>query len=483
MTKQTNFQNILIGAIICFLTLALATQASARKDKFLLLKDIGRIETTAGKSVILQSEQNIRRISIANPDIADVTLLSRNQVYLNGKKIGTTTLSLWGANEGLLHVFDVVVTRDVTGLKRLIRQVLPNESDIRINAASGSLSLSGAVKDPESVTTSIALAEAYAPGKVINLMKVCGVQQVMLEVRVAEVSKSVLKRLGLNLAYIKSGQLLDGEVFYTFLNSLTGFNDQGNFSLAENIDSAFTFKAGGASWSGFVDALKQNGLLKVLAEPNVVCQSGQSGSFLAGGEIPIPVPQGLGTVGIEYREFGVSLEFKPTVLGNGRINVKVRPEVSELDYNNGTTISGTRVPALTTRRVETTVELAEGQSFAIGGLIKDTMRETLDKFPLLGDVPVLGMLFRSSEFQKNLSELVVIVTPHLVEPLDGSKISLPTDKIIEPNDVEFYLLGKMQGKQPNTPTTTATAGTNARNINIGEHKGFDGEVGHTMSAQ
>lgn len=480
MTKQTTTQNLLIAVSICFLVFVLITPASAQSDKFLLLKDIGRIETPAGKSVILQSERNIRRISIANPEIADVTLLSKSQVYLNGKTIGTTTLSLWGANNGLLHVFDVVITRDVTGLKRLIRQVLPNEPDIRINAASESLSLSGAVKDPESVSTSLALAEAYAPGKVINLMKVCGVQQVMLEVRVAEVSKSVLKRLGINIAYIKSGQLLDGEVFYTFLNSLTGFNDSGNFTLADNIDSAFTFEAGGASWSGFVDALKQNGLLKVLAEPNVVCQSGQKGSFLAGGEIPIPVPQGLGTVGIEYREFGVSLEFKPTVLGNGRINIQVRPEVSELDFTNGIVLSGTRVPAFTSRRVETTVELGAGQSFAIGGLIKDTMRETMDKFPLLGDVPVLGMLFRSSEFQKNLSELVVIVTPHLVEPVDGSKLSLPTDKIIEPNDLEFYLLGKMQGKSPETPTTTTEA---AQNINFGEHKGFDGEVGHTMSAQ
>lgn len=479
MTKQTTIRNLLIAVSICFLAFVLITPVSAKSDKFLLLKDIGRIETPAGKSVILQSERNIRRISIANPEIADVTLLSRNQVYLNGKTIGTTTLSLWGANEGLLHVFDVVVSRDITGLKRLIRQVLPNEPDIKINSASQSLSLSGAVKDPESVSTSLALAEAYAPGKVINLMKVCGVQQVMLEVRIAEVSKSVLNRIGINLAYIKTGQLLDGEVFYSFLNSLTGFDDNGSFRLADNINSAFTFRAGGANWSGFVDALKQNGLLKVLAEPNVVCQSGQTGSFLAGGEIPIPVPQGLGTVGIEYREFGVSLEFKPTVLGNGRINVKVRPEVSELDYTNGISIAGARVPALTTRKVETTVELGTGQSFAIGGLIKDTMRESMDKFPLLGDVPVLGMLFRSSEYQKNLSELVIIVTPHLVEPVDGSKLSLPTDSIIEPTDIEFYVLGKMQGKKPDAQHETIGA---SQDINLGSHKGFDGEVGHTMSA-
>ena len=480
MTIQTTIRNLFLAAVICFLAFLLSTQAVAQGDKFLLLKDIGRIETQVNKSVILESERKIYRISIANPEVADVNLLSRNQVYLNGKCIGTTTLSLWGAKGRLLHVFDVVVSRDVTGLKRLIRQVLPNEPDIKIDAASDSLSLSGLVNDPESISTSIALAEAYAPGKVINLMKVCGVQQVMLEVRIAEVSKSVLKRIGINIAYIKTGQLLDGEVFYSFLNALTGFDDKGNFQLGENVNSAFTFRAGGANWSGFVDALKQNGLLKVLAEPNVVCQSGQSGSFLAGGEIPVPVPQGLGTVGIEYREFGVSLEFKPTVLGNGRINVTVRPEVSELDFTNSVVIAGTRVPGFTTRRVETTVELGTGQSFAIGGLIKDSMRENIDKFPFIGDIPILGMLFRSSEFQKNLSELVVIVTPHLVEPVDGSKLSLPTDRIIEPNDLEFYLLGKMQGKKSEAQKRTEGV---TRTINFGEHKGFDGEIGHTMSAK
>ncbi|SIN79993.1 type II and III secretion system protein family protein [Halodesulfovibrio marinisediminis] len=474
MTSQITIRKFVVVLAVLFLGVALSSQALAKKKKYLELRKIDRIEAAVGKSQILYSDRNISRISIADPNIADVNLLSLHQVYLNGKSVGTTTLSLWNQNGVLVHVFDVVISRDVTSLKRLIRKVLPDESDIKVDGANGSLTLSGVVKSPESVTTAVSLAQAYAPDKVVNLLKVGGVQQVMLEVRIAEVSKSVLKRIGINIAYIKSGQLLDGEVFYTFLNSLTGFDDSGNFRLSENIDSAFSFRAGGANWSGFVDALKQNGLLKVLAEPNVVCQSGKNGSFLAGGEIPIPVPQGLGTVGIEYRDFGVSLDFKPTVLGNGRINIAVRPEVSELDYTNAISVSGTRVPAITTRRVETSVELGNGQSFAIGGLISDSMRETIDKFPLLGDVPILGMLFRSSEFRKNLSELVVIVTPHLVEPVDGSKLTLPTDKIIEPNDIEFYVLGKMQGKKPKTRIVTP--------INFSNSSGFDGEVGHTITA-
>lgn len=475
MTSQTMIRNFVVVVAALFLGVVLSSSALAKKNKFLLLKNIDRIETAVGTSQILQSQRIISRVSIADPEIADVNLLSRSQVYLNGKTIGTTTLSLWGPNGVLMHVFDVSVTRDVTSLKRLIRKVLPDEPDIRVDAASGSLTLSGVVKNPDSVTTAVSLAQAYAPDKVVNLIKVGGVQQVLLEVRIAEVSKSVLKRIGINIAYIKSGQLLDGEVFYTFLNSLTGFDEDGTFQLSDNLNSAFTFRANGANWSGFVDALKQNGLLKVLAEPNVVCQSGKNGSFLAGGEIPIPVPQGLGTVGIEYRDFGVSLDFKPTVLGNGRINIAVRPEVSELDYNNAISVSGTRVPAITTRRVETSVELGNGQSFAIGGLIRDSMRESIDKFPFIGDIPILGMLFRSSEFQKNLSELVVIVTPHLVEPVDGSKLTLPTDNVIEPNDIEFFVLGKMQGKKPATRITTP--------INFNKSSGFDGEVGHTISAE
>lgn len=485
MRRYPILRKIVVLVSLCCLAAMVPVCVHAQSDKLLSLENIKQIEVQTGKSLVLESKRNIYRISVANPEIADVTLLSRKQVYLNGKTMGTTTLSLWGANDNLLHVFDVLVTRDVTRLKEIMRKLLPDEADIRIDSANESVTLSGIVNNPMSVSTAVSLAEAYAPQKVINLLSVGGVQQVMLEVRVAEVSKSVLKRLGFNFAYLNAGQLLNGEVFYSFLNSLTGFDDQGDFRLSNKVGSAFTFKNSSASWSVFIDALKQNGLIKVLAEPNVVCQSGQSGSFLAGGEIPIPIPQGLGTVAIEYRPFGVGLEFKPTVLGNGRINISVRPEVSELDATNAINLNGATIPAITTRRVETNVELGAGQSFAIAGLIKDSLRESIDKFPGLGDVPVLGALFSSSEFQKNLSELVVIVTPHLVEPVDGSKLSLPTEKVIEPNDIEFYLFGQMQGDPPPPPANaTSDSGAQAeiQISGITTLKGFDGEVGHTMSA-
>jgi pilus assembly protein CpaC len=210
------------------------------------------------------------------------------------------------------------------------------------------------------------------------------------------------------------------------------------------------FSGGGATWTVFIDALKEDGLVKVLAEPTLIALSGKSAYFLAGGEYPIPVPQGgvggATTITIDYKSFGVGLKFTPTVLSSGKINMQVAPEVSELDFSNAVTIQGYVVPALTTRRVATTIELADGQSFAIAGLLREDLREIVQKFPVLGDIPILGVLFRSTYYQKNESELVIIVTPHLVKPLDMAKQTLPTDSFIEPDDFEFYLLGSLEGR-------------------------------------
>lgn len=468
----------LMIAVVVLILLPVNVQAKDMQP--LRMNEIDRIEVSVGKSVILESFANVRKVSVAQPDIADVMILTPREIYLNGKSSGVTTLTLWGNKDRLLAALDVVVRQDTTSLKRILNTLLPNEDNLQIITANQSISVAGTVHDPSSIDTAMSLAEAYAPGKVINLVNVGGVQQVMLEVRIAEVSRSVLRRLGINLAYINTGQLLNGEVFYTFLNSLTGFNEDGEFVLSPNVNSAFTFRdGGGGNWSAFIDALKDNGLVKVLAEPNVICLSGQTGSFLAGGEIPVPVPQGLGTVAIDYRPFGVGLTFKPTVLGDGRINIEVRPEVSELDYTNAISLNGATIPAITTRRVETSIELHSGQTFAVAGLVRDSMRESISKFPGLGDVPVLGMLFRSSEFQKSMSELVIIVTPHLVKPLDMAKQTLPTDGLIEPNDVEFYIQGKLEGT-PSAEKKPETMGEKGPEVTAGT-EGFDGRVGHTVS--
>src|SRR5207249_12080066 len=222
--------------------------------------------------------------------------------------------------------------------------------------------------------------------------------------------------------------------------------------LSQAINALFRFNSGSASWTGFIDALKQHNVVKILAEPSLVTLSGQEASFLAGGEFPYPVPQALGTTTIKFKQFGVAVLFKPTVLSNSKISVAVTPEVSELDFANAISIQGFLIPSITTRRASTVVELGDGQSFAIAGLLRDTVREQISKFPMLGDIPILGALFRSSSFQKNETELIIIVTPHLVKPLHVAKQSLPTDFYVEPNDLEFYLMGQTEGSSPGPQT-------------------------------
>jgi pilus assembly protein CpaC len=246
--------------------------------------------------------------------------------------------------------------------------------------------------------------------------------------------------------------------------------------IGSNVTGVLRFFVNGVPWTVLIDALKQNGLLKILAEPTLITLSGQQANFLAGGEIPIPVPGGLGTVGIQYKPFGVGLGFTPTVLSSGKIHMTVTPEVSEPDVSNAVAVLGTFVPGFSVRRVSTTIELGDGQSFAIAGLLKEDVREVVSKFPILGDLPIIGVLFRSSEFQKRESELIVIVTPHLVKPLDTSKQPLPTDQFIEPNDFEFYLLGRMEGKYapPEEPKYTKPT------VSKGKEEKPDKNFGHIL---
>ncbi len=237
--------------------------------------------------------------------------------------------------------------------------------------------------------------------------------------------------------------------------------------------------AAGATWTGFIDALKENGLTKVLAEPTLITLSGRSASFLAGGEFPIPVPQSSGgggtTITIEYKTFGVGLNFTPTVLGNGKISMMVNPEVSELDFTRAVSLQGYIIPSVNTRRVSTVIELGDGQSFAVAGLLKDDVREVVRKFPVLGDIPVLGALFRSTEFQKNETELIIIVTPHLVKPIDMTKQTLPTDAYIEPDDFEFYLLGSLEGRGKQD---TAKSSPAASVPGLKKGSGLEGDFGY-----
>ncbi len=289
----------------------------------------------------------------------------------------------------------------------------------------------------------------------LNLVEVAGVHQVMLEVRVAEVSKAVVKRLGFNFNFFspKSGNLGIG-----LLNQLTklpdsllpSFTAPNPMQVSDPINAIFRFFSKGAVTTVFIDALQERGLIKILAEPTLITLSGKTANFLAGGEFPVPVPQpgsGGTAITVEYKPFGVSLHFTPTVLSNKKISMEVAPEVSDIDFTNAITITGFVIPGVTTRRVSTNIELADGQSFAIAGLLKDDLREIVSGYPIFGSIPILGALFRSVSFRKNETELIVIVTPHLVKPLDMTKQTLPTDQFIEPDDFEFYMLGHLEGEE------------------------------------
>lgn len=423
-----------------------------------------------GHSKVLRSTFAITRISVADPEIADIILISEKEIYVNGLAPGVTNLSLWGKSR--FTTATVTVEADVSLLKEKLHQILPKEK-IGVEAAGDSVVLSGEVTGPVAQETALSLAIPFAGGKkekVVNLMHVGGVQQVMVEVRLAEIQRNMLDRMGINLNVI-SPQGNFGVQQINQLGPIAGLvrqlvnpppvpNAQSSGALgtafiqglSPNLTAIAGFKGAGLLWTMFFDVLKQKNLGRVLAEPNLVTTSGQEASFLAGGEYPIPVPQsGVGggtTITIDYKKFGVMLSFTPTVLDEGKIAMKVSPEVSALDFANSIQISGFTIPSLVARRMSTHLEVKDGQTFAMAGLLKDEDRNIINKFPVLGDIPVLGNLFRSSNWQKQQTELVVLVTPHLAKPLAPGAGRLPTDKWIAPNDAEMYLLGLEQGRPP-----------------------------------
>jgi pilus assembly protein CpaC len=418
-------------------------------------RDVQKLELTVGKSRVLDLPVAIKRASLANPDVADTVVLSPTQIYLTGKTSGVTNLTLWNESGKMMGVYDVVITPDLTRLKENLYKAMPDEKNILVMSSHDNITLSGTASNASNLTRAINIAEAYAPKKVINSMQVGGVQQVMLEVRVAEMNRELIKRLGINAtamtpqgfgmtALNQLTTMLGGNSFAGVSGGITNaLTNTLNLSqqASSAVNGAFQFQTGNITWSGFVDALQQENVVKVLAKPTLVALNGQEAAFLAGGEFPIPVPQAFGLVTIQFKKFGVGLVFTPNVTDRKHISLTVAPEVSELDFQNALRTQGFIVPAITTRRATTTIELADGQSFAIGGLMRDNVREIINKYPGLGDIPILGALFRSTSFQKNETELLIIVTPHLVKPLDMTAQTLPTDYYEEPNDFEFYLMG------------------------------------------
>ena len=410
-------------------------------------RDIQKLELTSGKSKVLDLPVAIKRASLANPEVADTVVLSPTQLYLTGKTTGITNLTLWNESGKMMGMYDVVIAPDLSRLKEDLHKTLPEEKGILVTSSHDHITLSGTASTANNLTRALSMAEAYAPKKIVNALQVGGVQQVMLEVRVAEMNRELIKRLGINFSAIGPNEF--GVSLLGGLTTLTGFTNPGvgggaatvTTAVSQAIQGVFGFDTGSLSWTGFIDALKEQNLVKVLAKPTLVALNGQEAAFLAGGEFPIPVPQAFGLVTIQFKKFGVGLVFTPNIMNSKHISLNVAPEVSELDFSNALRTQGFTIPAITTRRATTTIELADGQSFAIGGLMRDNVRESVKKVPFLGEIPILGALFRSSSFQKSESELLIIVTPHLVKPLDMTAQTLPTDYYVEPNDFEFYFMG------------------------------------------
>lgn len=431
-----------VGALLAATALGLALPAPALAQRLSGATDArtGAImNVPVDKSQVLRVDRAFAKAVVGNSDVADVLPLSASSVYVLGKKIGSTNLSLYDRAGGLIAVVDVIVGPDTMGLKRKLSELMPTEQ-IGVAVSNDTLVLSGRVSSPVAAETAASLAETYAPKKVLNMMTVGSPQQVLLEVRFSEMTRGTVKQLGIN-------QVSWGSSF-TGGGVITGNRDTSNSPY----QAAFGFLGTGLNIQ--IDALEREGLVHTLAQPNLVALSGETANFLAGGEFPVPVSasassgSGLPTVSIEFKQFGVSLAFTPTVLQDGLINLVVAPEVSELDQAAGVILNGFNIPGLKVRRAKTSLELRDGQSFAIAGLIQSDFTDTVRRIPLLGNVPIIGALFRSTNFKRNETELVIVVTPRIVRPVTAGSLSYPTDRVVPPSDSDLFLLGKSERRVP-----------------------------------
>jgi pilus assembly protein CpaC len=400
----------------------------------------GEFTLPINKSQILRLDVPFRDIRVGNAKVADVMALSDRSIYVLGKAIGSTSLTIFGPGRKLIAVADLNVTFDVQGLKARLFQLLPKEK-IEVHPAGGSLILAGNVSSGSVAEQAISIANNYAGGKINNMLRVRDRQQVMLSIRFAEVERTAIKQMGVNItAALTNGANL---IFQSGLSAASGGFVPAATQVVGSVIAGGTLTSGGLSLTAFFDALEKKGVLKTLAEPNLVALSGDTADFLAGGEFPYRVINKDGEVGVEFKKFGVGLAFTPTVLDSSRINLVVAPEVSKID----TTVNVDAGAALRVSRASTTVELGDGQSFAIAGLLQTDFDDSVSKVPGLGEVPILGALFRSAQYQRKETELVILVTPRLVKPMSPNEAILPTDKYIAPSDEEIFLMGKTEGGQ------------------------------------
>ena len=455
MKRRLTSKLLLASLAIAPLAAAPTSVATAQS----VVRPTSEVVLSIGRGELVNVPGTMADVFVANEEIADVQIKSQRQLFVMGKSGGETTIYASNAAGDIIWSANIRVGSNIGSIDQLLAMAMPQAKISVATMGSNVILLTGTVAAPEDAAEAQRLVEAYVgtDANVISRLRMATPLQVNLQVRIAEVSRSVVRALGVNLTSVDAtggfkfgigqgrspftqvspggpvavGSDLEGDL-YNIVNQGSSGSTLGAFGKFLGLDI-------GAA----LDLAETQGLVTTLSQPNLTALSGETAEFLAGGEFPIPLAQGLGTTTIEYKNYGVSLAYTPTVLANGRISMRVRPEVSELSSQGAITLNGFEVPALTTRRAETTIELGSGQSFMIAGLLSNSATNTIDKAPGLGDIPILGNLFRSTTYRKGETELVIVVTPYLVKPVDGNDIKLPTDGFRKPTEFQ-RLLGFQQ---------------------------------------
>jgi pilus assembly protein CpaC len=517
VTTPARRLTLLAAALVCSMAAVAQTQAPPLQPPAAVQPPLISGGATIDLTVPLYQSRVVsvvtaaNRVSVANPDVADIVVISPTELYVLGKDLGTTNVLLWDRDNHLIGAINVEVQHDLNNLKRKYAELLPGQ-DIEVRSAQRSIVLSGRVTDAETLNAAQRIAETYLAqvqtakqaatfqqssssrredktvGDVINLLQVGGTQQVMIEVKVAEIARTEVKRLdaqfnsiaqGLGhftLGGVNGGATFPNAIFLPQNANLPVFTNPGVYgppivefqpttTSIQNQGLFGSFLSKNFLFNLALDAATEEGLARILAEPTLTTLSGQEADLLEGGSFPIPVPQNNNTVTVTFKDYGIEVKFLPVVLNSGHINLKLNISVSELASTNQVQlgVSGSSsvfvIPSLTQRSASGVVELSDGQTIGLAGLLDETTSTLVNKFPALGDIPVLGALFRSQNYQKGETELVILVTPRLAQPLPVGKTRLPTDSYTEPSDWDYFGRGRLESPTPKTPDTGAAEGT------------------------
>jgi pilus assembly protein CpaC len=440
MIMRTKIRRSLLGTALATLAAASFAAAPAPADAQATVsgRPTNDIELSQGAGRLVRLGSAATDVFVANPGIADVQIRSQNQLYIFGTGPGETTFYATNAAGKIIYSANVRVGQNLTSVGDMLRLAMPS-SDIRVSTMNGLVMLTGTVATPADVEDATRLTEAFVGTgtQVLSRLRTATPLQVMLKVTIAEVSRSLLKNVGVNIQA--------GNSSFDFVRGRDFIDDDAQQLIyAEGTSSVTIFeRLLGLDTATNIDLNETSGLANILAEPTLTALSGETASFLAGGEFPIPVSNGLSGNSVEFKSYGVALAFTPVVLEDGRISMRVRPEVSEISAENSVTVNSYEVPSIITRRTETTVELGSGQSFMISGLLRNNTNNSVERTPFIGNLPIIGALFRSNGFRRNETELVIVITPYLVKPVNASQIALPTDGFRVASDPDRLLLDKM----------------------------------------